>query len=48
MAKLINKQHEKDQNRRINKLRSDLNQQKSRISKLEKRLNSLEKAKSKK
>lgn len=38
MAKLVNKQHETDQSRRIKKLESDLKQQKYRIDKLEKRV----------
>ncbi len=48
MAKLTNKQHEQQQDSRIKKLRSDLNQQKSRIDKLEKRITTLQKSKSKK
>ena len=48
MVTLTNKQHEQEQTRRIKKLRSDLNQQKSRIGKLEKRIATLEKSKSKK
>jgi len=41
MAKLTNKQHEAQQDRRIKKLESDLKQQKTRIAKLEKRITSL-------
>ena len=41
MAKLTNKQHEQQQDKRIKKLESDLKQQKTRITKLEKRITSL-------
>jgi len=41
MAKLTNKQHEQQQDKRIKKLESDLKQQKSRVTKLEKRITSL-------
>ena len=41
MAKLTNKQHEQQQDKRIKKLESDLKQQKTRIGKLEKRITSL-------
>ncbi|MCH7559775.1 MAG: hypothetical protein IIC67_00140 [Thaumarchaeota archaeon] len=41
MAKLTNKQHEQQQDKRIKKLESDLKQQKDRIKKLEKRITSL-------
>ncbi len=41
MAKLTNKQHEQQQDKRIKKLESDLKQQKTRIDKLEKRITSL-------
>ncbi len=39
MAKSSNSQHEKQQDRRIKKLESDLRQQKARIKKLESRAN---------
>jgi len=42
MAKLTNKPHEQQQDKRIKKLESDLKQQKSRVTKLEKRITSLE------
>lgn len=41
MATLYNKQHEQQQDKRIKKIESDLEQQKARISKLEKRITSL-------
>ena len=41
MAKLTNKQHEQQQDKRIKKLESDLKQQKSRIKKLENSITSL-------
>ena len=47
MTKLINKEHERQQQNRIKKLENDLKQQKSRIDTLENRITGLEKAKSK-
>ena len=41
MVKLTNKQHEQQQDKRIKKLESDLEQQKTRIGKLEKIITSL-------
>ena len=43
MVKLSNKQHEQDQSRRVEKLESDLTQQKSRIDRLENRADTLKK-----
>jgi len=42
MAKLINKEHETQQHRRIEKLENDLIQQKNRIKTLENRIKNLE------
>ncbi len=46
MAKLTDKQHEQQQERRLSKLENDLKQQKATITSLKKRITSLENRKS--
>jgi len=45
VAKLVNKEHESQQLRRIKKLENDLKQQKDRMDKLENRIKNLEQSK---